>query len=913
MVVAMGAASLVAVCSAGPAIGAGLPDNRAYELVSPVDKLGIDILAESSRTHASAGSTATSPSAVSFAALGGFADVAGMGLASEYLAQRDGVAGTSGWTTHAITPRQDPMTFPGVAQSLESYYDGVIAPDLSKGIFSSWSPLADAPNVRQTLTNFYVREDLRTAGAGFYRLLTDAPTLLPAPDPPLSRILRYAVADATDALDHIVFESDAALTADARGNYPKVYKADGGVVRLLSVNEGCPGANENFARLGWMPGQCGAAGLGARALRYTPRTLSDDGSRVVFTAPVTSFNAIGLSDERAGVASKLFQLDDSGTLTTADDAVAHVSASEKSTPDTSQVARYQIASVDGSRVFFMSEEQLTDASGGGLYLWERQSMDETQQVAVDAAGGSFRLTFHTQVSSGTGELTSGSNTVGVSAGSFAVGQSVTGTGIPAGTTIVAMGMFNRPSEARMTLSANATATGTETLGASTDATTAPLPNDATPPQVQSALEGLPGIGAGNVRVAGGPGGAGGGSPYLVTFTGALAGVNVAELSADGSGLSGGSSTALVTTPRDLRNLTLIAPLGSFSTSGALGASEDGRRLYFAGDGGLVPGMPAVGGRALYYWQDADGTPGGTLAFIGDVAVLDTNALINTTAPSALPRLTRVTPDGRFMAFSVSLGGGLATRYDQLSECPADDENANGNALGGCSEVYVYQADSSSPAAPDIVCASCRPSGLPATASAWMMVRRAASATSGTTYLSRAFSDDGRRVLFSTAEALVPEDTNRKFDAYVYDVPSGTRYLLSSGKDTADSYFLDASADGDDAYFVTRERLVGWDTDAAYDLYDARVGGGFPEPVALLPECTGDACQGRAPGALAPAALGSVISRGAGNVGEAVRPRSTGVRCKRGKVKRRVRGRVRCVRRARGQRAKRRAAAKGRAK
>ena len=76
------------------------------------------------------------------------------------------------------------------------------------------------------------------------------------------------------------------------------------------------------------------------------------------------------------------------------------------------------------------------------------------------------------------------------------------------------------------------------------------------------------------------------------------------------------------------------------------------------------------------------------------------------------------------------------------------------------------------------------------------------------------------------------------------MPSGTVQLLSSGRDASDSWFLDASASGDDAFFVTRERLVGWDTDSAYDLYDARVGGGLPRAAAPpAPSCDGDACRG----------------------------------------------------------------------
>ena len=175
---------------------------------------------------------------------------------------------------------------------------------------------------------------------------------------------------------------------------------------------------------------------------------------------------------------------------------------------------------------------------------------------------SFRLTYRSQPSTGTGTLTSGSALVESLQGSFAAGQTLTGTGIAPGTTIVSVA-----ANGTMTLSQAATADGNTVLSASRDATTAPLPFNAPAAQVQSALEGLDGIGAGNVTVSGGPGGAGGGSPYLVTFTGALAGVNVLQLSADAGELTGGAASATVDTTHPLRNLTLLAPMGATTRRG----------------------------------------------------------------------------------------------------------------------------------------------------------------------------------------------------------------------------------------------------------------------------------------------------------------------------------------------------------
>ncbi len=53
-------------------------------------------------------------------------------------------------------------------------------------------------------------------------------------------------------------------------------------------------------------------------------------------------------------------------------------------------------------------------------------------------------------------------------------------------------------------------------------------------------------------------------------------------------------------------------------------------------------------------------------------------------------------------------------------------------------------------------------------------------------------------------------------------------------------FIDASADGVDVFFLTDGSLVPQDP-GSYDLYDARVGGGFPVAAKPIP-CFGDACQ-----------------------------------------------------------------------
>src|SRR5205807_3558278 len=64
--------------------------------------------------------------------------------------------------------------------------------------------------------------------------------------------------------------------------------------------------------------------------------------------------------------------------------------------------------------------------------------------------------------------------------------------------------------------------------------TATLNYNATATDVRNALEGLDGIGTGNVTVTGGNG-----EPFTITFVGTLANAASSPLTADGSGLTGG--------------------------------------------------------------------------------------------------------------------------------------------------------------------------------------------------------------------------------------------------------------------------------------------------------------------------------------------------------------------------------------
>ena len=82
----------------------------------------------------------------------------------------------------------------------------------------------------------------------------------------------------------------------------------------------------------------------------------------------------------------------------------------------------------------------------------------------------------------------------------------------------------------------------------------------------------------------------------------------------------------------------------------------------------------------------------------------------------------------------------------------------------------------------------------------------------------AMSDDGARLVFETADALTPADTDTALD--VYERSGGAVRLVSEGGGGNAPAFLEAaSANGGRVVFSTAERLVTADTDAAVDVYE----------------------------------------------------------------------------------------------
>ena len=197
-----------------------------------------------------------------------------------------------------------------------------------------------------------------------------------------------------------------------------------------------------------------------------------------------------------------------------------------------------------------------------------------------------------------------------------------------------------------------------------------------------------------------------------------------------------------------------------------------------------------------------------------------------------------------------------------------------NNQAGYAEVYRYAVDGH-----ELTCVSCPPVGTTASGDAQVSYdsigpgkENGFESEPTSTLDTRVLSADGRRVFFDTPDALVTQDTNGARDVYEWE--NGEVHLISLGKSSNNSYVLDSSANGADAFFTTDSGLVPGDLDNGYDVYDARIPhpGDNPPPVAL--PCEGEVCQGPPS---TPTLLGvpaSAAFNGAGNVINAAPAKTT---------------------------------------
>jgi hypothetical protein len=116
------------------------------------------------------------------------------------------------------------------------------------------------------------------------------------------------------------------------------------------------------------------------------------------------------------------------------------------------------------------------------------------------------------------------------------------------------------------------------------------------------------------------------------------------------------------------------------------------------------------------------------------------------------------------------------------------------------------------------------------------------------------SSDGSRIFFNSPDPLAPGVISvapipiglfggLTFAQNVYEWENGTVSAISNGHSTTGSSLGSTTPSGNDVFFSTEDKLVPQDADGYDDIYDARVGGGFPAPPTPAAACGApDTCR-----------------------------------------------------------------------
>ncbi len=281
-----------------------LPDGRSWELVSPPQKDGAEILGIGGGGQTAAGGDATQASengaSVSYIAN---APIGENPPGNSWSTQIFSIRGPDGWSSQNISP---PHTNPvGIGNALEIGEEFVrFSPDLSHAIVMSPHQKPEpplAPEIHQEVagpegTNgapfgheIYLRDN--TTGAFRAVLRTE----------PLPEI---AFEGASPGLSHVVFEGPAGLD-------PKYPSADGlyewfdGNTQLVSVlPSGVPASGQSLL------GRNEKTGLGRILLSANMHAISDDGSRIVWSNAGDLFTSDTITGETTTIGPGAFKMAD---------------------------------------------------------------------------------------------------------------------------------------------------------------------------------------------------------------------------------------------------------------------------------------------------------------------------------------------------------------------------------------------------------------------------------------------------------------------------------------------------------------------------------------------------------------------------------------------------------------------------
>ena len=299
-----------------------------------------------------------------------------------------------------------------------------------------------------------------------------------------------------------------------------------------------------------------------------------------------------------------------------------------------------------------------------------------------------------------------------------------------------------------------------------------------------------------------------------------------------------------------------APEGAANVYGLVGLADDGSHVYFAARAQLVPGRgPTTTQNQTANTYSIYNTSEGELAYAGTVTLSDIQSPPRTTTAQQSSWSSRVSASGRFLLFE-------------------SRANVTGYESGGAAQAYLYDAAAAREA---IKCLSCRTDGKPTEFDLEYPLETPAASNELYAPASLVVRDGSPRAFFVSQEALATGATQGELNLYEWAndqvtwiaTEPGVGVGAGGGVNQRKIRFLGASEDGTDVYFADAKALNWENPEGRYAVWDARIGGGFPEP-AQPSNCdptSEGSCQGSGSGSPSSPSAASKGFHGEGNVEE----------------------------------------------